>query len=315
MIIMTLIVMLASALITTTVLEMWLRLGACLPIDVANSRSLHAGSVPRIGGMAMGLGIGFALQLTPSHTVPAVPVLAATGLLLLSFVDDWCSLPIFPRLLGHLLAAGVVVAALHLPLWPSILAVFAIVWATNLYNFMDGADGLAGGMTAIGFGAYALAAWPVSPEIFWISIPIAGAAMGFLIFNFPPAKVFMGDAGSIPVGFLAGALGLIGWRNEIWPFWFPALVFSPFLVDATATVLRRLLSKQKVWQAHREHYYQRLVLMNWSHRRLALLAWGLMITAAGSALWLKSLDESLHWPILMAWVVVYGYLLRTIGRI
>ena len=114
---------------------------------------------------------------------------------------------------------------------------------------------------------------------------IVGATASFLVVNFPPARVFLGDVGSIPLGFLAGALGVIGWRNDAWPLWFPLLVFAPFIGDATLTLLRRLLRRERVWQAHREHYYQRLVRMGLGHRRTAIVAYVLMLVCGAAALY------------------------------
>jgi hypothetical protein len=97
-------------------------------------------------------------------------------------------------------------------------------------------------------------------------------------------RIFLGDVGSIPLGFLAGALGLVGWRNDAWPLWFPVLVFGPFIGDATVTLLRRLVRGDKVWKAHREHYYQRMVLMGLGHRRTAWMAYIVMGVCAAVAL-------------------------------
>jgi UDP-N-acetylmuramyl pentapeptide phosphotransferase/UDP-N-acetylglucosamine-1-phosphate transferase len=161
----------------------------------------------------------------------------------------------------------------------------AIAWTTNLYNFMDGSDGLAGGMAVIGFGTYASAAWiGGNVEFELLAWSIAAAAAGFLIFNFPPAKIFMGDVGSIPLGFLAGALGVAGWQRELWPLWFPLVVFAPFIVDASVTLVRRVLRGERVWEAHRQHYYQRLILSGWSHRRTAVSEYGLMLLCGAAAL-------------------------------
>jgi UDP-N-acetylmuramyl pentapeptide phosphotransferase/UDP-N-acetylglucosamine-1-phosphate transferase len=165
------------------------------------------------------------------------------------------------------------------------LLALALGWMTNLYNFMDGADGLAGGMALIGFGVYALAAvLGGDPTFAQLNLCIAAAAAGFLLFNFPPARVFMGDAGSIPLGFLAGAFGLQGWSQGLWPLWFPLVVFGPFVADASVTLVRRALRGERVWQAHRSHYYQRLILLGWSHRRTALAEYALMVGGGLTAL-------------------------------
>ena len=110
-----------------------------------------------------------------------------------------------------------------------------------------------------------------------LCLSVSASAAAFLIFNFHPAKIFLGDSGSIPLGFLAGCLALLGAQRGNWPLWFPLMVFSPFIVDATVTLLRRLLRGDKVWQAHREHFYQRLVLSGFGHRNTALAEYALMI--------------------------------------
>jgi UDP-N-acetylmuramyl pentapeptide phosphotransferase/UDP-N-acetylglucosamine-1-phosphate transferase len=186
---------------------------------------------------------------------------------------------------------------------------------TNLYNFMDGADGLAGGMALFGFGFLGIAAWLKGDTGFaWINISIAAAASAFLLFNFHPARIFLGDAGSVPLGFLAAAFGLMGWQREIWPWWFPLLVFSPFIVDASVTLTRRAVAGIAIWRAHRDHYYQRLVQLGWGHRRTALAEYALMAGCGVAAL------LALHWPplaqmgLLAAATMIYALLIAAITR-
>jgi UDP-N-acetylmuramyl pentapeptide phosphotransferase/UDP-N-acetylglucosamine-1-phosphate transferase len=168
-----------------------------------------------------------------------------------------------------------------------------MLWMTNLYNFMDGSDGLAGGMTVLGFSFLGAGAWMSGDEVLLIECAIVAAAgAAFLLFNFPPARLFMGDAGSVPLGFLAAALSLSGWRDGDWPLWFPAAVFSPFIADATLTMAKRILSGERVWEAHNKHYYQRLVRMGWGHRTTALAEYALMAACGGVALW--ALREPLY---------------------
>src|SRR5262245_1457719 len=150
---------------------------------------------------------------------------------------------------------------------------------------MDRSDGLAGGMAVFGFSFYAVAAWLAgSTEFALVNLSIAAAAGAFLVFNFHPARIFLGDAGSVPLGFLAAALGLIGWLQRDWTGWFPILVFSPFIMDASVTLARRLLRREKVWQAHRDHYYQRLVRLGWGHGRTALAEYAVMFASGVAAL-------------------------------
>jgi len=208
-------------------------------------------------------------------------VLAAAALAAVSVLDDVRGLSVSVRFLAHFVVAVGCLLASGLSGWVLLVATLAVVWMTNLYNFMDGSDGLAGGMAVIGFGALAVAAWlgdTLGLAAFCASI--AAAALAFLRFNFPPARLFMGDSGSIPLGFMAATLGIAGAMNGVWPWLFPLLVFSPFIVDASVTLARRALRGEKIWQAHRSHYYQRAVLLGATHRQLALAAYALMLLAA-----------------------------------
>jgi UDP-N-acetylmuramyl pentapeptide phosphotransferase/UDP-N-acetylglucosamine-1-phosphate transferase len=258
-----------------------------------------------------------------------VACIAGLSLLLffVSAFDDLRPLSALLRLLVHLAAAILIVllwvnafalatlrpgASNDWTFYPlgAIVTVLAIVWMTNLFNFMDGADGLAGGASMIGFGTYALALVMQSnmeSSIAVLVASLAGAAAGFLILNFPPAKVFMGDAGSIPLGFLAITLGIHGSMKGLWPLWFPGLVFSPFIVDATATLVHRTAQGHKPWIAHRDHYYQRLVLSGWSHRKTTLAYYFAMLATGGSALYSQRRDNA-HFT-LYAWVITYALLL------
>jgi UDP-N-acetylmuramyl pentapeptide phosphotransferase/UDP-N-acetylglucosamine-1-phosphate transferase len=134
------------------------------------------------------------------------------------------------------------------------------------------------------------------------------------VHNFPPARVFLGDAGSIPLGFLAGGLGFEGILEGAWPWWFPVLVFSPFIVDATLTVVRRALRGERFWRAHREHCYQRLALGGWPRRRLALAAYALMIAMATAALLALRQGAAERWAIIFVCLAVYAVLLTAVER-
>lgn len=285
-------------------------------MDQPNHRSLHTVPVPRTGGLGILAGI-FAGWAWLDGLVLVVP-LCVLALALVSFADDLRNLGSGIRLLAHIVTAIALVwfgfSAAHDWLWV-VFAVLAIVWMTNLYNFMDGSDGLAGGMAVYGFGSYALAAYLANDvQLALMSGAIASAALAFLFFNFHPARIFMGDAGSVPLGFLAGSIGLYGWQHGNWPLWFPILVFSPFIVDATVTLLKRLLSGEKVWQAHRSHYYQRLVQLGWGHRKTAIAEYVLMLAVGGSAVFLLTQPELVVLFALALWVLVYAAIMWLIDR-
>ena len=280
-----------AALLVCWLTLAWLLRRGHLPMDHPNERSLHATPTPRIGGLGIMAGVLVAaVWLGGAGVLPVV--LAAAALAGVSVLDDARGLPVRVRLLAHGVAALGCLLALGLNGWVLLPATLAVVWMTNLYNFMDGADGLAGGMAAIGFGALALASWGGgAPGLAAFCAAIAAAAVAFLRFNFPPARLFMGDVGSIPLGFLAAALGIAGSLQGVWPWLFPLLVFSPFILDASVTLARRALSGEKIWQAHRSHYYQRAVLLGASHRQLALAAYMLMLLSAALAFVLLFLPQ------------------------
>ncbi|MBI2311620.1 MAG: glycosyltransferase family 4 protein [Betaproteobacteria bacterium] len=288
-----------------------------LALDHPNRRSLHAAPVPRIGGLAILAGtlagVAVASPSWPVGLWVGIGMLLAVGAL-----DDLQGVPVPWRLLAHFVAAGAAAMPLLLDeygLAVTALVVLATVWMTNAYNFMDGSDGLAGGMTVAGFGFYGVAWWlGGSQSLALASFCVAAAAAAFLLFNFHPARIFMGDAGSVPLGFLAAALGIIGWQRGDWPLWFPALVFSPFVVDATVTLLRRLARGEKAWLAHREHYYQRLVRMGFGHRNTALAEYAVMVAAGAAATWSIGQGPVLQLWVGAAWVVLYGVLMALVDR-
>jgi len=276
--------------------------------DHPNERSLHACPVPCCGGiailLAMALGWGWVLL---EHGMPDGFIWIVTAAVIvasISLLDDIFQLPIRVRLLIHVLAAiFVLVGGYALPWgWAGwIISFLGIIWMLNLYNFMDGMDGFAGGMALLGFGFLGFAGWAAGEDLYALLCwSITASALGFLLFNFPPARIFMGDTGSTTLGLLVAALSLWGIKLDLFPVWFPVLVFSPFVVDATVTLVRRALNRERVWEAHRAHYYQRLVQLGWGHKRTVLAEYVIMLLAGSSALAAQQID----FPIATAVVLV-----------
>jgi UDP-N-acetylmuramyl pentapeptide phosphotransferase/UDP-N-acetylglucosamine-1-phosphate transferase len=266
----------------------WLATGrfSAAILDRPKSRSLHEIPVPRTGGLGLHAGFLVALGLI----APGLPValwIAFAMLLLISFFDDIRGVAPAWRLLVHIGASGLFAATVlgSYGLLVIVAATILCAWMANLYNFMDGSDGLAGGMAVVGFSFYGAAAClSGNVEFALVNFSIAAAALGFLVFNFHPARIFLGDVGSVPLGFLAAALGVLGWLQRDWSGWYPALVFGPFIADASVTLARRILRMEKIWQAHRDHYYQRLVRMGWGHRKTALAEYAVMAVSGAVAL-------------------------------
>jgi len=301
-----------SALVVT-----WLaRHAGVAPHDRPNHRSLHDRPVPRAGGWA--IFAGWAAALPFAGPLPGFPdgattvlFLAVAALFAVSLVDDYRGVPAPVRLVvqvvGALALTGSMGAAFGWGAAGAAAAAFVLVAATNFFNFMDGSDGLAGTMAVTGFSASAAAAALAGAT--WAPwFALACAVVPFLAQNLPPARLFLGDAGSAPLGFLAGAAGLAGVAGGVWPAWFPVLVFLPFLADAAVTLARRLFRGERVWQPHRTHYYQRLVRLRGGHRGTLRAYGGLMLGCAASAVACAAFAPAAGWALVGVWAAIVAAL-------
>ncbi|MDF3981750.1 glycosyl transferase family 4 [Luteibacter sp. PPL201] len=260
-------------------------------LDAPGHRRSHTMPTPRGGGIGIVAGalagMPAALLLLPGSPGAATTAafsVATIAVAAIGWLDDHGSLPIRPRLLIQLAATlllSVALAAGTASLLWAVPLLLAGVWCINLHNFMDGIDGLAA-QQAMFFGAAsaALAASAGSPAIAGAGLAMAAAATGFWWFNRSPARIFMGDVGSGTLGLMVFALTAMLWAfrtNLLWP----ALVFSSaFVIDATLTLLGRMLRGARWYTPHREHLYQWLVRRRGaSHRRVALgyLAWNVLV--------------------------------------
>ncbi len=244
-------------------------------IDVPNARSSHTVPTPRGGGVAIVLTFLLAmvgLMLSGAEQIRILLALGGAGALIavIGFMDDHGHIAARWRLLGHFIAAAWMLGwlgglpplllfgwTLDLGWLGGALAAFYLVWLLNLYNFMDGIDGIA---SVEAITACLGAAW-----LYWLGglsgaamlpLLLAAAVAGFLYWNFPPAKIFMGDSGSGFIGIVLGGLSLqAAWVSPPM-FWCWLILLGVFIVDATYTLVRRLLRGDKVYEAHRSHAYQ-----------------------------------------------------------
>ena len=283
-------------------------------LDLPNTRSSHVKPRPRGGGLAIvvavWLGAALAAGIGLGVDPPVWIVLAASTIVgLAGLVDDVRGLGILPRLTVQALAAGAVVATVgafsllplpapaNVPLgWLSpILTVVWLVGVTNFFNFMDGVDGLAGGQAVITLAAFAIVAWPSSAGA--IALVAASATVGFLLRNWSPARIFLGDVGSAFLGFLMAALPLmpqVGGSNSLLVL-MVATSLALFLLDPVATLVLRARQGAKLGASHRQHAYQQFVAVGASHApvvtRLLLVTLGLSVVAIG-AYW----HDAVAWP-------------------
>jgi UDP-N-acetylmuramyl pentapeptide phosphotransferase/UDP-N-acetylglucosamine-1-phosphate transferase len=269
-------------------------------LDHPNERSLHRAPIPRGGGIALVAAILFAwllLILTGAVAPLLLVVLIGAALLAaISWIDDLGGLSPATRLLAQFVAIGFGMIAVIpggpvfqfwlMPVLDAGAATLVWLWFVNLYNFMDGIDGLAGSeAAAIALGLVLFAGFGAGsdPGVALLAAAVVAAALGFLVWNWAPARIFLGDVGSVPLGYLLGFLLLhVAARGH----WKIALILpSYFLADATLTLGCRLARGERVWHAHREHFYQRAVQRGLGHSAVVrrVIAADLILIACGWA--------------------------------
>ena len=275
---------LAAAMLTAifTGVVRWLALSRSI-LDHPNERSAHTAPTPRGGGLAVVVVVASWLTLAGFAGIAEWKFVAGVGggsvaVAAIGWLDDLRSLSANVRLACHFLAATWTVWCLggmpslslgytnaHLGIAGAVLAVVGLVWMTNLFNFMDGIDGIAG-VEALSIGAFGGGLLLVSgaPVLATLSLVTAGAAFGFLLWNWSPARIFLGDVGSGFLGFVFGSLAIASENAQRLPVMIWAILAAAFIVDATITFGRRL--RRGYWRhAHRTHAYQRAVQSGRSH--------------------------------------------------
>ena len=316
-----------AASLASTGWMLWL-LRARAVLDYPNERSSHSTPTPKGAGIAV-IGCIAIAWITVAWPTPVAGdtvaiVTAAIALAILSWFDDLRGLSPLWRLLAQIVAVAFVLSLTWdtpapengyfgglLPgAWDTVAAGLVWVWFINLFNFMDGIDGIAGvEAAAIGIGVALVAATAGLAPLFGpFGIAIAASALGFLWWNWHPARIFLGDVGSVPLGFLLGWLLLELAATGQWA----AAIILPlyYLGDATITLVRRGMRGDKVWQAHREHFYQQAVARGLSHAEVARY-----IVMADLALIASAVAAARGWvsAALISAVVVVSWLLYFLG--
>lgn len=292
-------------------------------MDAPTARSSHLIATPRGGGVA--IVCAFVLAMSIEFYQGAVPLrlylaLLGSGLLvaIIGFIDDHGHVSARWRLLAHFVAAmGVLFGVGGLPAlsvahltvdlgWlGQVLAAIGLVWLLNLYNFMDGIDGIASiEAVCVGLGGALCYALIGQQGAMTLSLLLAASAAGFLFWNFPPARIFMGDAGSGFLGLIVGALLLQATTLEPQLLWAWLILLAVFIADASVTLGRRFVRKERLYEAHRSHAYQ-YAARRFGHRpvTLAILAlnicWLLPIAVGVSLGWFEGV-----WALLVAYVPI-----------
>ena len=312
--------MVLSALLTAWVRRLALARGI---LDSPNARSSHVLPTPRGGGIAIvviSLAGMIALVAFGWMETRFFHALAGGGaaVALAGHLDDRGHIGIIGRFAVHVAAAiwatlwlgGMTEihwngATVQLGLAGSVLAVLAIVWSLNLFNFMDGIDGIAASQAVFmaGAGAFLALTGGLTPGIPLAGLVIAGASLGFLAWNWPPARIFMGDVGSGYLGFVLAVMALAATRERgvMLPVWL--ILGGVFIVDATLTLCRRLVRRERFYEAHRSHAYQWLTRRWNSHLRVTVACIGLNVLWLAPWAWIcLRVPEYATWCVFAAWI-------------
>lgn len=256
-------------------------------LDIPNDRSSHTIPKPRGGGLA--IAITFCIGLIALYIIEKIELrvllafLGAGGMVAtIGYLDDRAHVSPLWRLLFHIIAAiwslicigaAPSISVFDCAVWSGfvyIIAAIILVWVLNLYNFMDGIDGIAGSETIfIACSGILFTSFTGEIDMQLVAMLLVGATAGFLIWNWPPAKIFMGDVGS---GFLGITLGIYAYwtiLENAMSFWSWAIIFGIFIVDTTFTLFRRIIQREAWYEAHRSHAYQHAA-KKWGHARVTL---------------------------------------------
>jgi Fuc2NAc and GlcNAc transferase len=298
-------------------------------LDSPNERSSHSIDTPRGGGVGVVVPMLIALSImmmngSYDRRTLIVFLFVVILLAIVGWLDDRYGLHFFVRIIAQILGGVVVlgvigsfeyleIAANAIPLnfLAPVITLLWFLWMTNLYNFMDGIDGIAAGQGAIA-GCF-LGIWFTIHDdhvMALFSYVIMAASLGFLVWNWAPARVFMGDVGSSTLGGVFAVIALVAYKTHQIPFGAFVLLFGVFLADATVTLIKRILQGKVFWKAHREHLYQRAVIAGWSHAQVTTTV---IITSIFMAI-LGTL-EMLHVSPVYLWVPLGMFVLGVLALI
>jgi Fuc2NAc and GlcNAc transferase len=290
-------------------------------LDVPNERSSHERPTPSGGGLPLMLAffLGAILLFGVGVFWSAPYSFVLTGALFLTVLgvaDDNWTLSVRLRFFAYGFCCVVVAAALLRGAIPQVglllvfCTAFAMLWALNLYNFMDGVDGIAATQCFLACSAAALLVWSSggASDYALFCLLLGFSHLGFLVWNWPAAKLFMGDAGSIPAGFTLAALAVLGGAQGYLSIACWLVLLGVFITDASWTLARRVITRQKFTQAHRSHAYQRLSRRWGSHQSVVVLL--IFI----NAIWLFPLAWAIVlWPQYTITLVIMAYLPLLVG--
>jgi UDP-GlcNAc:undecaprenyl-phosphate/decaprenyl-phosphate GlcNAc-1-phosphate transferase len=316
--------------VTPFVIKFAVKIGA---VDKPNERKVHTRVMPRLGGLAIfiGVAVGYFVGGVYNQQVTGITV-GAILIVIVGMLDDLYELSPKVKFCGQLLAALVVVATglkidiLTIPfvgtfdvgLWSYPITIFWIVGITNAINLIDGLDGLSAGISAIGVATIAtMAGMADKMLIFTLSLIILGSVIGFLFYNFHPAKIFMGDTGALFLGYAISVLSVLGLYKSVTLFSFvvPVIILGVPIFDTTFAIIRRIVNKKPISAPDKSHLHHRLLALGFSHRNTVLLIYGFGIIFGISAILFSA--STLWQSILIVFflVVIVELLAELIGLV
>lgn len=309
---------------TPFVKKMAQKIGA---VDTPNQRKVHTRIMPRMGGLGIYLGFAVAFFLFVPLTKEMLGIfLAGTIILVVGMLDDKLQLSARSKLIGQLIGAGVVImfglkiGIVNLPFGGSIdfssgwlawlaipITMFWIVGVTNSVNLIDGLDGLSAGVSAIATATMAIMALLTNDmAVATYCFVLLGATIGFLFFNFYPARIFMGDTGSLFLGFNLAALSVMGFKEALFvSFIIPIVVLGVPLWDTFFAIVRRIVNKKPISSPDKGHLHHCLLNMGLSHRMTVIVIYAISIFFAGVALLLTKAETAVWASIIILTVLLF----------
>ncbi|UQD53428.1 undecaprenyl-phosphate alpha-N-acetylglucosaminyl 1-phosphate transferase [Bacillus methanolicus] len=307
-------------IVTPFVIKLAIKIGA---VDKPNARKVHSKLMPRLGGLAIFIGViaGYFAGGVYNEKVTAIS-LGAILIVLIGMLDDKYELSAKVKFAGQLLVAALIVASglkmdfvsipyigkFQLGFWSYPITVLWIVGITNAINLIDGLDGLSAGISAIGIATIAIMAASAGKMlIFTLSVILLGSIIGFLFYNFHPAKIFMGDTGALFLGYSISILSLLGLYKSVTLFSFlvPIIILGVPVFDTTYAIIRRIVNKKPISAPDKSHLHHRLLALGLSHRNtvLAIYAFGILFSISAILV-----SESTLWGTIL---IIFGLLVFT----